>query len=153
MYKLILNKVFKYQLIISGYTKTDSLSFRTTDIINIITALKVYLFTTTTIRINSVMDILSIKTIHKPTPIINLPQFKLTSVSKIRGKISSIINVAIILESLAQVKVKLLSIITFPINIVATAIVGRFYKLAEHDSKTLGDMDVFILRDLDYIEY
>lgn len=152
MYTLILNKIFKYQLMVGGFTKTDSLSFRTNDFFTIIAQWQVRLFTSSIIKINTTMDVLSIKSIEKPTPIINIYQVSISTLGRIRQKLQSTITLPLVLEPLATLKAKLFSIISFPLNILATAIVGRFYKLVEHDPKTLGEMDVQTLGDLDYIE-
>lgn len=152
MYTLILNKVFKYQLILSGFTKTDSLSFRTNDFFTIIAQWQSLLYASAIIKINTTMEVLSVKNIEKPTPIINIYQVSIVTLGKIRQKLESIIFIPIIIEAFAVVRAKLASIIIMPLVIIATPIVGRFYKLVEHDLKTLGEMDVQTLGDLDYIE-
>lgn len=155
MYKLILDKVFRYKMIVEGLTKTNSLFFRSTDIINIIASIKVLLKSNPLIRINMVMDVLSskVKVRLKSTPTITIYPIKISALSKIKQKIFPTINIPLNISYLSLLKVKASSIINLPITIVANAIVGKFYKLVEYDSKTLGDMDILTLRKLDYIEY
>lgn len=152
MYTLILNKVFKYKLMVSGFTKTDTLSFRTTDFFTIIAQWQSLLYTSAIVKINTTMEVLSVKNIEKPTPIINIYQVSISALSKVRQKIQSVIVLPLIVEALATVRARLSSIISIPLIVIATAIVGRFYKLVEHDPKTLGEMDIQTLGDLDYIE-
>ena len=155
MYKLILDRVFRYKMIVEGVTKTDSLFFRSIDIINIIANIKVLLKSKPLIRINMVMDVLSskVKVKLKSTPTITIYPIKISALSKIKQKVFPTINIPLNISYLSKLKVKASSIIAFQITIVANAIVGKFYKLVEHDFKTLGDMDILTLRELDYIEY
>lgn len=155
MYRLILDRVFRYKMIVEGFTKTDSLFFRSIDIINIIANIKVLLKSKPLIRINMVMDVLSskVKVKLKSTPTITIYPIKISALSKIKQKVFPTINIPLNISYLSKLKVKASSIIAFQITIVANAIVGKFYKLVEHDFKTLGDMDILTLREFDYIEY
>ena len=155
MYRLILDRVFRYKMIVEGFTKTDSLFFRSIDIINIIANIKVLLKSKPLIRINMVMDVLSskVKVKLKSTPTITIYPIKISALSKIKQKVFPTINIPLNISYLSKLKVKASSIIAFQITIVTNAIVGKFYKLVEHDFKTLGDMDILTLRELDNIEY
>lgn len=153
MYTLVLNKIFQYKLIVSGYLKINTLSFKTNESISInILAWIARMFASTEIKIMHGMNILSSKLIQKISNDLNIGNINIVPTIKSREKISMLFEVPFLLNFLGTLKMKLSSNIFIPLTIVATAILGKFFTLAQHDIFTLGYFDTQTLGDMDYTE-
>ena len=152
MYTLIVNKIIKYNLIISGFSKTDTLIFRSNEIISIITNFFAISKGFSLVSIPYRMKVLKVSTFQKLTPIIGIGTVRFASLAKLRGKISGIIQISFSSVIFIKEKLRVLLTTALPLNIVATPIVGKFFTLVQHDNQTLGALDPFTLRDLDFIE-
>lgn len=152
MYTLIVNKIIKYNLIISGFSKTDTLIFRSNEIISIITNLFAISKGLSLVSVPYRMKALKVSIFQKLTPIIDIGTVRFTSLAKLRSKLSIILEIPFSAIISVKARLKILLTILTPLNIVATAIVGKFFKLVEHDPQTLGYLDTFTLRELDFIE-
>lgn len=152
MYKLILNKTFKYNLMIKGYTKTNSLSFRTTDYISIIAEWKTLRFFNAIIKTPLTLNILVSKLMIKPSATINFIKVPIVALSRIRSKINISLNITMPIKALSKLMSKAYIIISLPIALSWNLIIGRFFPLYEHDVQTLGFLDSKTLGELNYIE-
>lgn len=152
MYNLIVNRIIKYNLIINGFSKTDTLIFRSNEIISIIANFIYVMRGASVVSMLFKMEAIKALVVQRLTPSVNIGATKITSSVKLRGKISGIIQISF--SSVIFIKEKLRVILTtaLPLNIVATPIVGKFFTLVQHDNQTLGALDPFTLRDLDFIE-
>lgn len=153
MYTLILNRIINYKLIITGYSKTDTLTFKTNENISIVVlSLLAKIFGSSQIKIIHNMKILSSKLIQKGQSSINIGIIKISTIVRSIEKINIEINIPIITKFIILLKTKIQTSINIPLSIMATAIVGRFFKLSEYDNLTLGYLDPFTLGELDYTE-
>lgn len=148
MYKLIVNRIFKYQLTVSGFSKINTLFLKLNLTSNIIAQSKFKIFSNPTININHSFDVLLVKIKEMLTPTINM---SLTVVANSKLLLKNLVTINMVSDLYFDVKEKIKASlpINLNLNIVANAIVGRFYILGFYDPKTLGSLDNYTLGSMD----
>lgn len=143
-----------FNLILSSFDYAVTFLFRIRNKIQITFISSLINKVTQTINLKKIKILISqVKLIVKPTQTINLKKIKFTAISKLIGKIISIIRIKNVITFISAARQKIISyIILKKIKFTFTAILATFFTLAYHDPSTLATMDVQTLADLDYIE-
>lgn len=151
MYTLILNKVLQYKLIVSNFTKIDSLSFKTNENINIfISQIMVRLRLSALINLPTKIIFASTKLKTKLDTIlrINIPKIFVTI--KTREKSNTIISQNLILSAFSKIKSSGNTVINIYNKLIFNPLIGIFFPLSKYDPKTLSELDNFTLNYMDY---
>ena len=148
MYKLIVNKIFKYQLNVSGFSKINTFFVKVNLFFNIVANSKIKIFSNPTIRITHTFDVLSVKIKEMLTPSINL-YLTMVANSKMLIKNSLILELSSDFYFDIKERLRLSTPINLNLSIIANAVVGRFYILGFYDPKTLGSLDNYTLGSMD----
>ena len=151
MYTLILNKALQYKLVISNFTKMDSLSFRTNDIISIfVSQIIARLRMSVVVNLPNRIRFTSIKLRTKLDTILRINRPKIFATIKTREKLSVIISNILRLSAIAKMRLRG----NFKINIynklIFSPLLGIFYPLSDYDPQTLSALDNLTLNDMDY---
>jgi len=143
-----------FNLILSSFDYAVTFLFRIRNKIKITFVANLINKFTQTINLKKIRILISqVKLIVRPTQTLNLKKIKFTIISKLIGKIISIIKIKNVITFTSSARQKIISsIILKKIKFTFTAILATFFTLAYHDPSTLATMDVQTLADLDYIE-
>jgi len=143
-----------FNLILSSFDYAVTFLFRIRNKIQITFIASLINKVTQTINLKKIKILISqVKLIVKPTQTINLKKIKFTAISKLIGKIISIIRIKNVITFISTARQRIVSsIILKKIKIGFTAILATFFTLAYHDPSTLATMDIQTLADLDYVE-
>ena len=143
-----------YNLILSSFDYAVTFLFRINNKIKITFVANLINKFTQTINLKKIKILISqVKLIVKPTQTVNLKTIKLVAISKLIGKIVSVIKIKNVITFISTARQKIVSsIILKKIKFTFTAILATFFTLAYHDPSTLAVMDIQTLADLDYIE-
>lgn len=143
-----------FNLILSSFDYAVTFLFRIRNKIQITFIASLINKVTQTINLKKIKILISqVKLIVKPTQTINLKKIKFTAISKLIGKVVSVIKIKNVITFISTARQKIISsIILKKIKFTFTAILATFFTLAYHDPSTLAAMDVQTLADLDYIE-
>jgi len=143
-----------FNLILSSFDYAVTFLFRINNKIKITFVASLINKFTQTINLKKIRILISqVKLIVKPTQTVNLKTIRLVAISKLIGKIVSVIRIKNVITFVSTAKQKIVSsIILKKIKFTFTAILATFFTLAYHDPSTLATMDVQTLADLDYVE-
>ena len=143
-----------FNLILSSFDYAVTFLFRINNKIKITFVANLINKFTQTINLKKIKILISqVKLIVKPTKTVNLKTIKLVAISKLIGKIVSVIKIKNVITFISTARQKIVSsIILKKIKFTFTAILATFFTLAYHDPSTLAVMDIQTLADLDYIE-
>jgi len=143
-----------FSLILSSFDYAVTFLFRINNKIKITFVASLINKFTQTINLKKIKILISqVKLIVKPTQTVNLKKIKLLALSKLIGKIVSVININNVIIFISSARQKIISsIILKKIKFTFTAILATFFTLAYHDPSTLATMDIQTLADLDYVE-
>ena len=143
-----------FNLILSSFDYAVTFLFRINNKIKITFVANLINKFTQTINLKKIKILISqVKLIVKPTQTVNLKTIKLVAISKLIGKIVSVIKIKNVITFISTARQKIVSsIILKKIKFTFTAILATFFTLAYHDPSTLAVMDIQTLADLDYIE-
>ena len=151
MYTLILNKVLQYKLVISSFTKTTSLTFRTNDPISIVVSQII-----TMLRMNVLINIpnrirftvVKFRTMLSIAIRVNTP--KIFTTIRTREKIPAIFRFVVCLSAIAKMALRGNSIINIYNKLIFNPLLGIFYPLSNYDPQTLSALDNLTLSDMDF---
>lgn len=143
-----------FALILSSFDYTITFLFRINNKIKITFVASLINKITQTINLKKIRILISqVKLIVKPTQTVNLKKIKFTALSKLIGKVVSVIRIKNVITFISTARQKIISsIILKKIKFTFTAILGKFFTLAYHGPSTLAAMDIQTLADLDYVE-
>lgn len=143
-----------FGLILSSFDYAVTFLFRINNKIKITFVSSLINKITQTVNLKKIRILISqVKLIVKPTQNINLKKIKFTALSKLIGKIISIIEIKNVITFISSARQRIISsIILKKIKFTFTAILATFFTLAYHDPSTLAAMDIQTLGDLDYVE-
>lgn len=143
-----------FNLILSSFDYAVTFLFRINNKIKIIFVASLINKITQTINLKKIRILISqVKLIVKPTQNINLKKIKFTVLSKLIGKVVSVIKIKNIITFISSARQKIISsIILKKIKFTFMPILATFFTLAYHDPSTLATMDIQTLGDLDYVE-
>ena len=151
MYTLILNKALQYKLVISNFTKMDSLSFRTNDIISIfVSQIIARLRISVIVNLPNRIRFTSVKLRTKLDTILRINRPKIVATIKTREKTSISISQKLILSALAKIKSRGNTIINIYNKLIFNPLIGIFFPLSDYDPQTLSALDNLTLNDMDY---
>ncbi len=143
-----------FNLILSSFDYAVTFLFRINNKIKITFVASLINKFTQTINLKKIRILISqVKLIVKPTQTVNLKTIRLVAISKLIGKIVSVIRIKNVITFISTARQKIVSsIILKKIKFTFTAILATFFTLAYHDPSALSAMDIQTLADLDYVE-
>lgn len=142
-----------FNLILSSFDYAITFLFRINNKIKIIFIVSLINKITQTINLKKIRILISqVKLIVKPTQTINLKKVRLVVISKLIGKIVSVIKIKNVITFVSLARQKIVSTIIFKkIKFTFVAILATFFTLGNFDPDTLLIMDAKTLGELDYI--
>lgn len=143
-----------FNLILSSFDYAVTFLFRINNKIKITFVASLINKFTQIINLKKIRILISqVKLIVKPTQTVNLKKIKIIALSKLIGKLVSVIKIKNVITFISTARQKIISsIILKKIKFTFTAILATFFTLAYHDPSTLAAMDIQTLGDLDYVE-
>lgn len=143
-----------FALILSSFDYAVTFLFRINNKIRMTFVASLINKFTQTMNLKKIRILISqVKLIVKPTQTVNLKKIKITALSKLIGKLVSVIKIKNVITFVSTARQKIISsIILKKIKLTFTAILATFFTLAQHDPSTLATMDIQTLADLDYVE-
>jgi hypothetical protein len=142
------DKIIKYQLTVSGFSKIDTLFLKLIVSIGIVAQSKIKLFSNPRININHTFDVLSVKIREMLTPVVSFSLGVIANSKLLLKNTATITNVFDFYFNIKE-KIRLSVSVLLTSTIVANSIVGRFYILGFYDPKTIGSLDSQTLGSMD----